>query len=177
MQSRNTESKEHLVNSLDRRKCGKRQTSMIRSPELMPPGPSCLPQIHPERDLCSKHSVDALDLPVCKDSIIIAKLSTQSHSHTMSKATPASNPAAGLICKEINGLRRARGRLPTLNQCKQHKLLQKWVHSRKSIASSSHPLTEHVPVSLQINHSSQMNLYRGSRCCSKYHIHINSDTL
>lgn len=122
---------------------------MINSPELMPPGPSWLPQIHPECDLCSKHSTDALNLPVCRASIIIAKLSTQSHSHTMSEASPVSNPAP--TCKDINGLRITKGAFPTLNQRKQHKLLQKWVHLRKTIASSSHPLTEHVCLGLQIN--------------------------
>lgn len=62
-----------------------------------------------------------------------------------------SNPAAGFIREEINGLWRARGGFPLLNPREQHKLLQKWVHLKKSPMRSTLPLTEHVSVSLQIN--------------------------
>lgn len=88
-QSRDRESRDHLVKTLwVKGVCGKTWTSMINNPELLPPGPSWLPQIHPECDLCRKHRMDTLDLPVCRASIVTANLLTQSHSHTTSQASP-----------------------------------------------------------------------------------------
>lgn len=70
-------------------------------------------------------------------------------------ATPCPMPlrvsksAVGLVCKEINGAGRPGNGFPTPNHCEQHKLQQNWIHLKKTIISSPHPLTEHVYISNQ----------------------------
>jgi len=147
-----------------------------KQPWTVTPGSSWLPQIHPDCDLCKKHSTDTLDLSVCRASIFTAELLTQSHRTPCPKPVQVSNPAAGFICKEIEGLRRARGGFPTPNQCKQHKLLQKCKNLKKSIIGSP-ILWQSMSWLVSKSISSEINLYWVSRAYYRYYILINPGSL
>lgn len=121
------------------------------SQELLPPGPSWLVQIHPERSLCCSPRLPAEPTAL--------RLIYQSDLTATPCPTPlqVSKSAAGFVCKERSGAGRPGNGFPTPNHCEQHKLQQNWIHLKKSIISSPRPLTERVYISKSI--SSVMNLY------------------